>query len=166
MSPLCGESYGRAVRKRCSIPQRRPKRCGAPSTATLAGQSQKEATVNEALVAADVLLHPAVEAVVATPPALPANGQCWLVGASATGLFAGQTNRIAAWTEGGWRFIAPLEGMRAYDITAAADRLFAGGAWHLASAPTAPTGGSVIDSEARSAISAIISSLRTAGVLA
>ncbi|WP_298190200.1 DUF2793 domain-containing protein [Novosphingobium sp.] len=136
-----------------------------PSTATRAGQSQKEATVNEALVATDVLLHPAVEAVVTAPPASPANGQCWLVGASATGLFAGQTNRIAAWTEGGWRFVAPREGMRAYDIAAAADRLFASGTWHLAIAPTAPTGGSVIDSQARAAISAIISSLRTSGML-
>lgn len=130
-----------------------------------AGQSQKEVTVNEALVGADVLLHPAVEAVATTPPASPANGQCWLVGPSATGLFSGQTNRIAAWTEGGWRYIAPVEGMRAYDISAAADRLFASGTWHLASAPAAPVGGSVIDSQARAAISAIISSLRTAGVL-
>ena len=130
-----------------------------------AGQSQKEVTVNEALVAADVLLHLAVEAVATTPPESPANGQCWLVGPTATGLFAGLTDRIAAWTEGGWRFIAPQEGMRAYDIAASAQRLYAGGTWRLANAPAAPSGGSVVDSQARAAISAIISSLRSAGVL-
>lgn len=130
-----------------------------------AGQSQKETTVNEALLAADLLLHLAVEAVVTTPPATPSNGQCWLVGSSPTAAFAGQTDRIAAWSEGGWRFIAPREGMRAYDIAAATHRLFVGGIWRLVSAPAAPSGGSVVDSQARTAISAIITSLRNAGVL-
>lgn len=130
-----------------------------------AGQSQKEVTVNEALLAADLLLHPAIEAVAATPPAAPTNGQCWLVGADATGAFAGQTDRIAAWSEGGWRFIAPREGMRAFDISATAQRLYAGGNWRLAAAPVSPSGGSVVDSQARVAIAAIIASLRSAGVL-
>ncbi len=130
-----------------------------------AGQSQKEVIVNEALLAADVLLHPAVEAVITAPPAAPANGQCWLVGASATGPFAGQSGRIAAWSEGGWRFVSAREGMRAYDIAAAAYRFFAGGTWQLAPAPTMPSGGAVIDSQARTAIAAIITTLRAAGVL-
>jgi len=131
-----------------------------------AGQSQKETTVNEALLMADVLLHPAVEAVLATPPATPSNGKCWLVASSATGLFSGQTDRIAAWSEGGWRFLVPREGMRVYDIAAAAYRLYSGGTWRLASAPSAPSGGSIIDSQARAAIAAIIASLRNAGVMA
>lgn len=130
-----------------------------------AGQSQKETTINEALLAADMLLHPAVEAVVTSPPASPSIGQCWLVGSSSTGAFAGQTDRIAAWTEGGWRFLVPRDGTRAYDITATAHRLFVGGSWHLAAAPTAPSGGTVIDGQARTAISALITALRNAGVL-
>lgn len=130
-----------------------------------AGQSQKEVIVNEALLAADLLLHPAIEAVVTAPPTAPANGQCWLVGASATGAFAGQSGRIAAWSEGGWRFLAPREGMRAYDIAAAAFRSFAGGTWQLAAAPAAPSGGTVVDSEARAAITSLITALRSAGVL-
>ncbi|KUR73649.1 hypothetical protein AQZ52_01375 [Novosphingobium fuchskuhlense] len=130
-----------------------------------AGQSQKETTVNEALLAADFLMHPAVEAVVATPPTAPGNGQCWLVGSSPTGAFSGQSDRIAAWSEGGWRFIAPREGMRAYDVTAAAYRHYAGGSWHLIAAPAGPSGGSVIDSQARSAIAAILAALRSTGAL-
>lgn len=131
-----------------------------------AGQSQKEVIVNEALLAADALLHTAIEAMLASPPSAPATGQCWLVGPAATGAFTGQTDRIAAWSDGGWRFLAPREGMRAYDISAAAYRLYAGGAWRLAATPTAPAGGSIVDAQARTAISAIMTALRTAGVLA
>lgn len=131
-----------------------------------AGQSQKEVTVNEAVVAIDALLHPAIEAVVTSPPTAPANGQCWLVGTAATGVFAGQTDRIAAWSEGGWRFFVPREGMRAYDISSATYRVYAGGNWLVPATPTAPTGGSVIDSQARAAISAILTSLRAARLLA
>lgn len=129
-----------------------------------AGQSQKEITVNEAMQTADVLLHPAIEAVLAAPPATPSNGQCWLVGSSATGAFAGQTDRIAAWSEGGWRFIAPRDGMRTYDISASAHRLYAAGSWRLIAAPSGPSGGTVIDSQARTALAAIIAALRTAGI--
>lgn len=131
-----------------------------------AGQSQKEVTVNEAIGAIDALLHPAIEAVVTSPPTAPANGKCWLVGTAATGAFAGQTDRIAAWSDGGWRFLVPREGMRAYDISSAAYRVYAGGNWLLPATPIAPAGGSIIDSQARAAISAILTSLRAAGVLA
>ncbi len=129
------------------------------------GQSQKEITVNEAVLTADILMHMAVEAVVASPPTAPSNGQCWLIASGATGSFAGHTDTIAAWSEGGWRFIAPREGMRAYDLSATAQRLYAGGSWRLTTAPAAPSGGSVIDSQARTAITAMIAAMRNAGLL-
>ncbi|MFM9934755.1 MAG: DUF2793 domain-containing protein [Novosphingobium sp.] len=130
-----------------------------------AGQSQKEITVNEAVLCADTLLHPAVEGLAATVPAAPSAGQCWIVGSGGTGVFAGQTDRIAAWSEGGWRFLAPRDGLRAYDISASAHRIYAGGEWRLAAAPPAPSGGTVIDSQARTAIAAIIAALRNAGII-
>lgn len=129
------------------------------------GQSQKEVTVNEALLSADILLHPAIESVVTAPPATPSAGQCWLVGSGATGLFSGMTDRIAAWSEGGWRFLAPRDGLRAYDIAASAHRLYSGGVWRMVVAPAAPTGGSVIDIQARTAIAAMITALKTNGIL-
>ncbi len=129
------------------------------------GQSQKELTVNEALLCADTLLHTAIEGIATTAPATPSAGQCWLIGSGATGPFAGQTDRIAAWSEGGWRFVAPREGMRAFDLPASAHRIFSGGTWRLIAAPAAPTGGSVIDTQARAAISSIIAALRTGGII-
>ncbi len=128
------------------------------------GQSQKEVTVNEALLSADVLLHAAIEAVAISAPTTPTFGQCWLVGSGATGAFAGQSDRIAAWSEGGWRFVAPREGMRAYDLSASAHRIYSGGSWRLIAAPAAPSGGSVIDAEARTAILGILAALRTGGI--
>lgn len=131
----------------------------------LAGQSQKEITVNEAMLCADTLLHPAIEGVVATVPAAASAGQCWIVGSGGTGVFTGQTDRIAAWSEGGWRFLAPRDGLRVYDISASAHRIYAGGAWRLVTAPSAPSGGTVIDSQARTAIAAIIAALRNAAII-
>ena len=130
-----------------------------------AGQSQKEITVNEALLSADLLLHPAIEGSATTAPTSPMAGQCWIVGSGATGSFAGQADKIAAWCEGGWRFITPREGLRAYDISSSAHRIYAGGAWHLVTAPAAPSGGSTIDAQARTAIAAIIAALRTGGII-
>src|SRR3546814_15958049 len=71
-------------------------------------QAQKEVTHNEALTLLDALVHAAIEAgPLATPPANPALGQCWIVDAAATGVWSGAENAIAIWTAGGWRFAAP-----------------------------------------------------------
>ncbi len=57
-------------------------------------QAQKELTHNEALLLIDALLHGTVEGgPVSDPPPAPAAGQCWLVGASPTGEWAGQARR-------------------------------------------------------------------------
>ena len=60
-----------------------------------AGQAQKEVTHNEALVLLDLLAHPAVEGVLATPPAAPTPGQGWIIGAGATGAWSGQDGALA-----------------------------------------------------------------------
>ena len=77
-----------------------------------AGQAQKEVTHNEALQLLDVIVAGAVEQPpLSAPPATPAPGSCYLVGAGPTGPWAGQANRVAAYTSGGWRFVAPADGM-------------------------------------------------------
>jgi Protein of unknown function (DUF2793) len=48
------------------------------------------------------------------PPATPAEGQRWIVKASATGAWAGHDNAIAAWQDGGWQFSTPRTGWIAF----------------------------------------------------
>lgn len=127
------------------------------------GQSQKETTVNEALLLADILLQPVVEGLAQTPPAAPLEGKCWIVGSGATGLFAGQDDKVAAWSGGGWRFTPPFDGMQIFDRTRGARRIFLGG-WRIASAPAAVTGGTVVDTQARAALASLVGLLKDLGI--
>lgn len=78
----------------------------------VAGQGQKDITHNEALLLIDLLLHPCVESrVVSTPPVNAGTGEAWLVPVGATDEWAGFANSLMAWTDGGWRQLAPREGM-------------------------------------------------------
>ena len=130
-----------------------------------AGQAQKEFTVNEALLRADLALHCAVEGELAAPPPGPLAGQAWLVAANPSGAFAGHASAIAGFTAGGWRFIAPQAGFRVYDKASACFRHYAG-AWQRGIVPATPAGGSTIDQEARTAIGNILEKLVSAGILA
>lgn len=139
-------------------------RFGLPLLAV--AQAQKEVTHNEALTLLDALVHAAVEAgPIATPPASPADGHCWIVGAAPTGAWAGQENAIAIRTGGGWRFAPPREGMRAIRLTDGMQLRFGGGAWAAPGTMPIPSGGSTIDAEARSAISTLILYLAAQGLL-
>jgi hypothetical protein len=129
-------------------------------------QAQKEVTHNEALTLIDALIHTAVEAgPVVDPPPEPAAGQCWIVGAGATGDWAEQDNAIALWTAGGWRFIAPREGMSATRLIDGARLYFDGAVWAGPATIATPTGGSTIDSEARIALIALILHFEAQGLL-
>jgi Protein of unknown function (DUF2793) len=130
-----------------------------------AGQSQKEFTVNEALLRTDLVLQCAVEGELAAPPPTPLEGQVWLVAANPTGLFAGHSAAIAGFTGGGWRFIAARRGMQVYDNSAACFRVFTD-TWQLCVIPPSPVGGTLIDQEARTAIDNLLEKLVIAGVLA
>lgn len=128
-----------------------------------AGQSQKEAFVNEAHALADALLHCAIDGEAAAPPPSPADGSAWLVAISATGAWAGQEGRIACRQAGNWLFVTPRDGMRILDRTTGQERRYLG-AWRVPEAPVEPSGGSVVDAEARAAILELVGALRTAGV--
>lgn len=128
------------------------------------GQSQKELTVNETIVACDFLIDATIETVVAASPSAPSPGQMWLVGANPAGDFAGESDSLAGWTESGWRFFKPREGMRVFDRSTSAFRVYRQG-WVSAAAPQAPSGGSVIDVEARATLAALSDALKLAGIL-
>ncbi|MHA6721528.1 DUF2793 domain-containing protein [Sphingomonas sp. RS2018] len=130
------------------------------------GQAQKEMFHNEALALIDVLQHASVVAAgLDVPPTAPAEGACWLVGAQPDGVWAGQAGAIAAWTAGGWRFIAPREGLAVWDAATRRSLRQSGGAWQVEVAPPAAaiasaTGGSTVDSEVRASVAAILTALR------
>jgi hypothetical protein len=151
-----------------------------------AGQAQKELDHNEALALLDIAVQPVVTAIgLDVPPADPGEGACWIVGAEPVGAWAGQGGALAGWTPGGWRFVTPIHGMtvaRASDgLTARHDgtqwligELHAtgvsiGGMRVLGSRQAAiadPSGGTIIDTEARSSVAAALSALRAHGLIA
>jgi hypothetical protein len=147
------------------------------------GQAQKELHHNEALARLDLALHACVEGELSAPPANPAEGQCWIVSAGATGLWSGKDNSVAGWTTGGWRFIEPLLGMSAHDKISGLLRRWLGTGWNggeltVASlsiggkkvvgerqaAVASPSGGTIIDAEARLAIAALSAALKSHGL--
>ena len=150
------------------------------------GQAQKEMTHNEALARLDIMVQPVVQAVApASVPASPVLGQCWIVGVGASGVWVGRDGALAAWTEGGWRFVTPFEGMTAWSIADAMVAIRRGATWSVGevnarqirindvrlltvqqSAIATPLGGTVIDGESRTAITNILGALRTHGLVA
>jgi hypothetical protein len=77
------------------------------------GQAGKELTHNQALAILDQLTQPiVVDKDLAAPPGSPANGSMYIVAAAATGLWVGQSGKLAVWltTVAAWTFITPADG--------------------------------------------------------
>jgi hypothetical protein len=148
------------------------------------GQAQKEMYHNEALARLDCAVQAcAVAAGADSPPAEPEPGECWIVGDAPAGAWAGQAGALAGWTESGWRFVAPFEGMRVWMADSHGFALFSEGSWRLGEAhgrlivdgiqvvgPQAaaiddPAGGTTVDGEARAAVAAILAALREHGLV-
>jgi hypothetical protein len=127
------------------------------------GQAQKEAWVNEAVARADALLHCATEGIRADPPSSPTDGETWIIASGATGTWAGKDAMLAARQGSNWLYFEPRDGMRVYDRATGQEWIFST-TWQAATAPAEPSGGAVVDSEARAAISQLIAELRIAGV--
>lgn len=150
------------------------------------GQAQKEMFHNESLSAIDMLLHAAVEAVgLDAPPAAPTEGQSWVVSAAPGGDWVGHAHAVANWTAGGWRFQDAVAGL---SVSVRPDGLRAewdGSAWRVGEVKGAklvvggmqvvgarrpaianPEGGAAIDSEARTAVAAMLETLRAHGLIA
>ncbi len=152
----------------------------------IAGQIEKEVYHNEALALVDLLVAGVLEAgPIAAPPASPVIGALYLVTASdATGAFAGMDGRLAGWTAGGWRFVAPVEGVRLTLQSSGVDFQFWNGAWRSGSlradelvifgdkvvgsagaAIADPAEGTGIDANARACIGQILAALRGHGLI-
>ncbi len=95
-----------------------------------AGQAQKHVTHNEAVEQLDLLVQLVVQDfVTTTPPGSPNEGQAWVVAAGASGAWAGRTGEIASWRGGGWLYVVPRTGLRAYDAAAGEIRVYDGANW-------------------------------------
>lgn len=93
-------------------------------------QAQKHVTVNEALSRLDALAKGVLASRrVSTPPAEPRHGEVWAVPAGATDEWAGREGDLAISTGGGWSFVAPREGWRAFVLDEGAPLRHDGGGW-------------------------------------
>lgn len=129
-----------------------------------AGQSQKEGFVNEITARLDALLGLAIEGELSMPPATALDGQSWLVAAGASGAWLGRAGQIASHQAGNWLYTAPVDGLRLLNrITGQEMRYHAG--WQAPGRPSHPSGGATVDTEARTAIGAIMAALTIAGII-
>ena len=106
------------------------------------------------------------------------------MGAAASGAWAGQEGKLAAFSSGGWRFIAPWAGLGVFIRSDAVFALYRGASWEIgqlratavviggqqvvgprSSAIAAPAGGPTVDAEARTAIGQVLAALRQHGLI-
>src|ERR1700742_3325397 len=95
-----------------------------------AAQAQKHVTHNEALLQLDALLFARLfDRDLTAPPASPADGDTYLIKATAPGLWTGQSGKLAYAADGAWRFYAPFTGLSAYVVDESKLIVFTGSAW-------------------------------------
>jgi hypothetical protein len=132
-----------------------------------------------------LLISASVEAApVTAPPVEPVSGRLYRVATGASGLFAGRDGMLAGWGSGGWRFVAPTEGLRLTASGSGVELLFHDGIWTSGSLRTNEVlvggvkvvgarqtgiadaaGGAVIDSELRVVVSQVLAALRAHGLI-
>lgn len=128
------------------------------------GQAQKEFFLNQALAMLDAVIVWSVEDTMDAPPPNTQEGHCYLVSSNASGDWQGHDDEIAVRIGGAWQFISPVNGMDVFDRTLG-QKLFFRTSWEAAAVPQEPTGGAVVDNEARAAIVEILNSLQNLGIL-
>ena len=108
-----------------------------------AGQAQKHVTHNDALTRLDALIHLVVDSrSEMAPPAMPTELSAYIVPAGASGVFAGRTDQVALFEDGGWTFLMPRPGWQAWVADEAEHNLWTGTEWRRDS-PLSSLGASV-----------------------
>ena len=141
---------------------------------------------NEALQVLDTFVAAAVdEGPRNDPPTAPVDGSCFIVGSDPTGAWAGHASKLTTYSAAGWRFVDPPEGLHAWIKSQNVNAVRRGSAWDIGDvrctrllisgiqtigpqlpAIAAPSGGGVIDVEARNTLAVIISTLSQHGLIA
>ncbi|NCU20832.1 DUF2793 domain-containing protein [Phaeovulum veldkampii] len=97
-----------------------------------AAQAQKHVTVNEALLRLDGMVNLVLASrSLTTPPAVVLDGACHGVPAGAVNAWAGQGGRIAVGAGGGWIFVTPQAGWRAFVADEGRMAIHSGEGWVL-----------------------------------
>ncbi|MEP6067855.1 MAG: DUF2793 domain-containing protein [Paracoccaceae bacterium] len=103
-------------------------------------QAQKHVTHNLALQILDALTQLSVEGVNENiPPVSASEGETWATGPAPLGLWAGQPDQIAIWTNGSWMFIPTRDGVLAFDKSSNSLLVRINGAWVSAGGATSPS---------------------------
>jgi hypothetical protein len=151
-----------------------------------AGQAQKELTHNEALLLLDAVSHACCEGgPTAVPPQSPESGRAYICHAAPSGAWTGHANALACWSESGWRFVAPFDGLQVIDRVTGCTWRYMSGQWtsgvvnasevHVdgtkvlgsrSSAIAQPIGGATVDAEARNVLAQVLLALRSHGLIA
>lgn len=98
-----------------------------------AAQAQKHITVNEALARLDGMVQLRIlDLTLTTPPAGAADGATYSVAAGGVNEWAGQDGDLAIATNGGWVFVTPKLGWRAWDETNNQQLWYSGQIWENA----------------------------------
>ncbi|MGH6907509.1 MAG: DUF2793 domain-containing protein [Aestuariivirga sp.] len=95
-----------------------------------AAQAQKHVTHNEALLLLDTMVHlSVVKRTLAIPPAVPMEGDRYLIAAGATGVWAGHDGDLGFFEALIWRFATPRKGWRLWVEDEEVFLVFNGVAW-------------------------------------
>ncbi len=106
-----------------------------------ASQAQKHVTVNEALARVDALTQLTLASRSLTvAPGAPGEGGAYAVPEGAGGAWSGQDGQVALWLNGGWAFLAPQTGWRAWVADEGAPAVFDGVDWLSGTGAVSPNG--------------------------
>lgn len=95
-----------------------------------AGQAQKHVTHNDALTRLDALIHLVVDSrTQAAPSATPTELSAYIVPGGGSGVFAGRTDQVALFEDGGWTFLVPRPGWQAWVADEGEHNLWTGTEW-------------------------------------
>lgn len=107
-----------------------------PNTANLSmplvmpAQAQKHVTVNEALAILDTVTQLGViDSTRVVPPSTGLDGDAYIVPADAQGTWANRTANVAVWSNGGWSFLMPRAGWKAWDKRQCGWQIYDGTVW-------------------------------------
>ena len=97
-----------------------------------AAQAQKHVTVNEGFARLDAMAQMRLQSVSETvPPVAAADGDAFAVPLGAVNTWDGHSGEVALFANGGWVFLTPLQGWRAWVVDAGTKAVFDGDDWHL-----------------------------------